>query len=230
MKIYIDSGNIEDIKRAAATGLVDGVTTNPTLIAKEGKEFEPTIKEIIKTLKQHTDEFTISCEVNSTQWKDMVPEGLKYAKWDKHIIIKVPLTQDGLIAVQEFRKRNIRCNVTLCFSANQALLAAKAGAYIISPFVGRIDDGGWTGMDLIKEIKQVYKNYDYQTHILVASIRHPLHVRDAALAGADIATMPYKVFEELFSHPLTDKGLAQFAADYASYKEKLAEKAAQHKK
>lgn len=225
MKIYIDSGNVDDIKKAAATGLVSGVTTNPTLIAKEGREFEPTIREIIGILKEHTDDFTVSCEVNSTQWNDMVTEGLKYAKWDKHIIIKVPLTQDGLIAVQEFKKKKIRCNVTLCFSANQALLAAKAGAYIISPFVGRIDDGGWDGMELIGEIKQIYTNYKYDTNVLVASIRHPLHVKQAALIGADIGTMPYKVFEELFTHPLTDKGLAQFAADYVAYKEKLAQKA-----
>jgi transaldolase len=224
MKIYIDSGNVEDIKKAAVTGLISGVTTNPTLIAKEGREFEPTIREIISILRAHTDDFTVSCEVNSTQWKDMIVEGLKYAKWDKHIIIKVPLTQDGLIAVQEFKKKKIRCNVTLCFSANQAMLAAKAGAYIISPFVGRIDDGGWDGMELIGEIKQIYSNYKYDTNILVASIRHPLHVKEAALIGADIATMPYKVFEELFSHPLTEKGLAQFAADYVAYKEKLAQK------
>lgn len=221
MHIYLDTANMDEIKKAAATGLLNGVTTNPTLIAKEGRDFKTEILEIIKILKQHTDDFTVSAEVNSTTWKEMVAEGLGYAKWDKHIIIKLPLTQEGLIAAQEFKRRKIRTNITLCFSPNQALLAAKAGAYIISPFVGRIDDTGGNGMELIAQIKQIYKNYGYETRVLVASVRSPAHVRDAALIGADIATIPYKVFEELFKHPLTDKGIAQFEADYASYKAKL---------
>jgi transaldolase len=221
MQIYLDTASIEEIKKAAATGLLNGVTTNPTLIMKEGRDFKTEISEIVKILKAHTDDFTVSAEVNSTEWKDMVKEGLEYAKWDKHIIIKVPMTQDGLIAVQEFKRRKIRTNVTLCFSPNQALLAAKAGAFIISPFVGRIDDAGASGMDLIGQIKQIYENYGYETKVLVASVRTPTHVRDAALIGADIATIPYKVFEQLFSHPLTDKGIAQFQADTAAYHQKL---------
>ena len=221
MHIYLDTGNIEEVKKAAATGLLNGVTTNPSLIAKEGRDFKSVILEIIKILRQYTDDFTVSAEVNSTEWKDMVTEGLVYAKWDKHVIVKVPMTQDGLMAVREFKKHKIRTNVTLCFSPNQALLAAKAGAYIISPFVGRIDDTGGNGMELIAQIKQIYRNYGYDTRILVASIRSPTHVRDAALIGADIGTMPYKVFEQLYQHPLTDKGIAQFQADYASYRQKL---------
>jgi transaldolase len=221
VQIYLDTGSVDEIKKAAATGMLNGVTTNPTLIAKEGRDFKTVIFEIIKILKEHTDDFTLSAEVNSTTWKEMVQEGLQYAKWDKHIIIKVPMTPDGLIAVQEFKKRKIRCNVTLCFSATQALLAAKAGAYIISPFVGRIDDTSGNGMELISEIRQIYKNYGYDTKILVASVRSPTHVRDAALIGADIVTIPEKIFGQLFQHPLTDKGIAQFQKDYAEYKAKL---------
>jgi transaldolase len=221
MQIYLDTGSIEEIKKAAATGLLNGVTTNPTLIAKEGRDFKTEILQICKILREHTDDFTVSAEVNSTTAKEMVQEGIGYAKWDKHIIVKVPMTEEGLKAVQEFAKRKIRCNVTLCFSPTQALLAAKAGAFIISPFVGRIDDISGSGMELISEIKQIYKNYGYTTKVLVASVRSPTHVRDAALLGADIATMPYKIFEQLFSHPLTDKGIAQFQADYKAYAAKL---------
>jgi transaldolase len=204
-----------------ATGLIDGVTTNPSLIAKEGRDFKTEILTIIKLLKEYKDDFTVSAEVNTKTWQEMVKEGEGYAKWDKHIVVKVPLTKEGLIAVRKLKEKKIRTNVTLCFSPNQALLAAKAGAYIISPFVGRLDDNGWSGMELISEIKQIYKNYGYDTKILVASVRHPLHVRDAALIGADISTMPYKIFEQLYTHPLTDKGIAQFDADYVSYKAKL---------
>jgi len=221
MHIYLDTGSIDEIRKAATTGLLNGVTTNPTLIAKEGRDFKTEIQQICKLLKEHTDDFTVSAEVNSTDWKDMVTEGMVYAKYDKHIVVKVPMTPDGLMAVQEFKRRNVRCNVTLCFSETQALLAAKAGAYIISPFVGRIDDIGVDGMELIAQIKTVYKNYGYDTKILVASVRSPTHVRDAALIGADIATMPYKIFEQIFQHPLTDKGIAQFQADYQAYRTKL---------
>jgi transaldolase len=221
MHIYLDTASIDEIKRGAATGLLNGVTTNPTLIMKEGRDFKATIIEICQILKKYTDDFTVSAEVNSSVWTEMVVEGLKYAKYDKHVIIKVPMTQDGLLAVREFKRRKIRTNVTLCFSPTQALLAAKAGAYIISPFVGRIDDTSGNGMALISEIKQIYMNYGLDTRILVASVRSPTHVRDAALIGADIATMPYKIFEQLFNHPLTDKGIAQFQADYQSYKSKL---------
>ena len=220
MHIYLDTANMDEIRRAAASGLLNGVTTNPTLIAKEGRDFKATMHEICSILAKHTNDFTVSAEVNSNDWKGMVAEGMVYAKWDKHIIIKVPMTPDGLLAVQELKRRKIRTNVTLCFSPNQALLAAKAGAYIISPFVGRIDDTGGNGMELIAQIRQIYKNYGFDTRILVASSRSPTHIRDAALIGADIATVPYKLFEQLFTHPLTDKGVAAFQADYASYQEK----------
>jgi transaldolase len=223
MQIYLDTGNIDEITKAAETGLLSGVTTNPTLIAKEGRDFKTVINQIVGIMRQHTDDFTVSAEVNSPDWQGMVKEGLVYAKWDKHIIIKVPMTRDGLIAVQEFKKRKIRTNVTLCFSPTQALLAAKAGAFIISPFVGRVDDVSGDGMELITKIKTIYHNYGYTTKILVASVRSPAHVRDAALIGADISTIPYKIFEQLFSHPLTDKGIAQFQKDYAEYQAKLAE-------
>jgi transaldolase len=225
MYIYVDTGNLDEIKRAAATGLINGVTTNPTLIAKEGRDFPTVIKTIVRILRENgiNDDFTVSAEVNSTTAKEMVAEGLNYAKWDRHVIIKVPMTTEGLIAAQEFAKRKIRTNVTLCFSPNQALLAAKAGAYIVSPFVGRIDDTGGNGMELISEIKHIYKNYGFTTKVLVASVRSPTHVRDAAMIGADIATVPYKIFEQLIAHPLTDKGIAQFQKDYADYKAKLAE-------
>jgi transaldolase len=218
MQIYLDTASIEEIKKAAATGMLNGVTTNPSLILKEGRDFKTEILTICKILKEHTDDFTVSAEVNGTTWKEMVAEGLVYAKYDKHVIVKVPMNQQGLIAVQELKKKKIRTNVTLCFSPTQALLAAKAGAYIISPFVGRIDDTAGNGMELISQIKQIYKNYGFETKILVASVRSPVHVRDAAFIGADIATMPYKIFEQLFLHPLTDKGIAQFQADYESYK------------
>jgi transaldolase len=224
MHIYLDTGSIDEIRKAAETGMLSGVTTNPSLIAKEGREFKPTIMEICKILSKYTDDFTVSAEVNSAAWKEMVEEGVGYAKWERHIIIKVPMTRDGLIACQELKKRRIRSNVTLCFSATQALLAAKAGAYIVSPFVGRIDDTSGNGMALIGEVRQIYKNYGYPTRIIVASVRSPAHVRDAALLGADIATVPFKIFEQLFTHPLTDKGIAIFQADYQSYLEKLKHK------
>ncbi|MDD9954582.1 MAG: fructose-6-phosphate aldolase [Candidatus Woesearchaeota archaeon] len=224
MKIYLDTGNIEEIKHAAETGLLNGVTTNPSLIAKEGRPFKEIIKDIAKMLSKHTKDFTVSAETTSTDWEGMVKEGLAYAKYDKHVIVKVPLTPNGLIACQKLAKKRIRCNVTLCFSPNQALMAAKAGAYIISPFVGRIDDHGGHGMDLIEEIRTIYDNYEFKTNILVASVRSPDQVRDAALIGADIATIPYKIFQKMFYHPLTDKGNAQFLADHAKYQAALAKK------
>ncbi len=171
------------------------------------------------------DDFTVSAEVSSTTWEGMYKEGLQYAAWDKHIIVKVPMTQDGIIAVQKFKAKRIRTNVTLCFSPNQALLAAKAGAFVVSPFVGRVDDHGGDGMASVKEMRKIFDNYQFETKILVASVRHPKHVLDAALAGGDIATIPFKVFEQLFQHPLTDKGLAQFQKDEAAYKAQLALKA-----
>ncbi len=214
MEIYLDTGNVDEIRKAAETGMLSGVTTNPTLIAKEGRDFKQVITEIARILERHTQSFTVSAETHSTDADGMVKEGIEYAKYHKNVIVKVPMTRDGIIAVQQLGKRKIRCNVTLCFSPNQALLAAKAGAYIVSPFVGRIDDHGGEGMELIEQIREIYDNYEFATKILVASVRHPGHVRDAALLGADIVTLPATVFEQLFAHPLTDKGLEKFLADY----------------
>ena len=224
MELYLDTGNVEEVRKVVATGMLSGVTTNPSLIAKEGRDFKTVIREITGILRKYTDDFTVSAEVNSVDWNGMVKEGLQYASWDKHVIVKVPMTQDGIIAVQKLRSKRIRTNVTLCFSPNQALLAAKAGAFVVSPFVGRVDDSGGDGMQAVREMRRIFDNYKFGTKILVASVRHPGHVRDAALAGADIATMPFKVFELLFTHPLTDKGIAQFQADEHRYRVQLEER------
>jgi len=218
MDIYLDTGNVEEIRQAAATGMLSGVTTNPSLIAKEGRDFKTVIKEIASILGKYSKEFTVSAEVHGSSWKEMEKEGTSYAKWHKNIIIKVPLTPDGLIACRALSKKKIKVNVTLCFSPNQALLAAKAGAFCVSPFVGRIDDHGGNGMELIQEIRTIFDNYKFSTKILVASVRHPGHVRDAALLGADIATIPYGVFNKLYYHPLTDDGNEKFMEDYHKYK------------
>jgi transaldolase len=189
---------------------VDGVTTNPTLIAREGRPIEEQIRLICGVV-----DGDISAEVVSTEVDAMVAEGLKLAAIHKNIVVKCPLTRDGIEATCALGKQGVRVNVTLCFSAGQALLAAKAGAYIVSPFVGRLDDVGATGVDLVRDIVQIYRNYGYKTNVLAASLRSPLHVIDAALAGAQIATMPFKVLDMLFNHPLTDKGLEQFQKDWA---------------
>lgn len=210
MKIFLDTGNLEELKTAAQWGIVDGVTTNPTLIAKEGKKIEDQIAAICEII-----DGDISAEVVSTKSADMIPEGRKLAKIHKNVVVKVPLTREGIIACSTLSKEGIRLNVTLCFSAGQALLAAKAGAYIISPFVGRIDDVGGNGIDLIRQICTIYKNYGFKTQVLAASLRSPPHVIDSALAGAHIGTMPFKVLDMLFNHPLTDKGLDQFLKDWA---------------
>lgn len=209
MDIYIDSANVDEIRKANEILALDGVTTNPSLIAKEGKDYNETLKEIAQVVNG-----PVSAETVALDAEGMLKEGRVFSKLHKNIIVKVPLTQQGLRACQLLSKEGIRVNVTLCFSANQALLAAKAGAFIISPFVGRLDDIGQTGMDLIKEIRQIYDNYDYQTKILVASVRHPIHVKEAALIGADIATIPFKVWEQLFSHALTDAGIQKFLDDW----------------
>jgi len=186
------------------------VTNNPTLIAKEGVPIEEQIRKICDIVNGD-----ISAEVVATETDAMLAEGRKLAKIHKNVVVKVPLTRDGIRACSMFSREGIRVNITLCFSAGQAILAAKAGAYFVSPFVGRIDDTGWNGMELIRDIVQIYKNYDYTTQILAASLRHSNHVIDAAKAGAHIGTMPFKVLDALFSHPLTDKGLDQFLKDYA---------------
>ena len=209
MKFFLDTANLDEIKKAAAWGIVDGVTTNPTLIAKERAPVEDQICNIADLV-----DGDISAEVVSTTSKEMIQEGRRLAKIHRNIVVKIPLIPEGIIAASALRKEGIRTNVTLCFSAAQALLAAKAGAYIVSPFIARIDDIGWPGMDLISDIVTIYKNYGYDTQVLAASIRGPLHVIQAAKAGAHIATLPFKVLEQLFRHPLTDKGLDQFLNDY----------------
>ncbi len=209
MKFFLDTANLEELKKGVAWGIVDGVTTNPSLIAKEGVAIEEQIRKICDIV-----DGDISAEVVSTNAKEMMAEGRRLAKIHKNVVVKVPLIPEGIVAVSALAKEGIRLNVTLCFSAAQALMAAKAGAYIISPFIGRIDDIGWPGMDLIDDIVTIYTNYGYKTQVLAASIRGPLHVVEAAKAGAHIGTMPFKVLEQLFHHPLTDKGLDQFLKDY----------------
>jgi len=209
VKFFLDTANLDDIKKGASWGIVDGVTTNPSLIAKEGRPIEEQVRMICDIV-----DGDISAEVVATESKAMIAEGLKLAKIHKNIVVKCPLTRDGIMATSALSKQGIRVNVTLCFSAGQALQAAKAGAYIISPFVGRLDDIGAVGMDLIRSIVQIYKNYGYKTQVLAASLRGPTHVIDSALAGAHIGTMPFKVLDSLFNHPLTDKGLEQFLKDY----------------
>ena len=209
MKFFLDTANLDELKKGASWGIVDGVTTNPSLIAKEGRPIEEQVAEICKIV-----DGDVSAEVVSTEANAMIAEGLKLARIHKNIVVKCPLTRDGIKATSALSKQGIRVNVTLCFSAGQALIAAKAGAYIISPFVGRLDDIGWTGMELIKSITQIYRNYGYKTQVLAASLRSPTHVIDSAMAGADIGTMPLKVLDMLFNHPLTDKGLDQFLKDY----------------
>jgi len=208
MKFFIDSGDIEEIKKAAAMGLLDGVTTNPSLLAKSGKPMKKALAEICEIV-----DGPISGEVLSTEYDAILREGHEIAKIHKNMVVKVPLIPEGLRAVKTFRDENIRTNVTLCFSANQALLAAKAGASFISPFIGRIDDTSHEGMQLIEQIITIYQNYGYNTEVLVASVRSPVHVLQAAQLGADICTVPFKVIEQLAYHPLTDIGLKKFLED-----------------
>ncbi len=209
MKIFLDTANINEIREGASMGILDGVTTNPSLVAKEGKEFLPLLREICSVVRGD-----VSAEVVSTDMDGMLREARNLAKIADNVVVKIPLIKEGLKAVKQLKAEGIKTNVTLCFSPNQALLAAKAGAYIISPFVGRLDDVSTSGMDLIGQIVTIYKNYDFPTQVLVASIRHPLHVVESAMMGAHIATMPYAVFSQLIKHPLTDIGLEKFLADW----------------
>ena len=211
MKIFIDTANIEEIRDAATLGVIDGVTTNPSLIAKEGKKLEDVIGEICSLV-----DGPISGEIKATttKWEDMVAEGKEIAKFHKNMVVKIPMTKDGLIAVKELTKQGIKTNVTLVFSVNQALLAAKAGATFVSPFVGRLDDISEDGVQLIYDIVDVFTNYDIKTEIIAASIRHPMHAVECAKAGADIATIPYKVIMQMIQHPLTDQGIEKFVNDY----------------
>lgn len=209
MEIFIDSADINEIKNVYAMGIVDGVTTNPSLVAKTGRKFEDVIKDIIAVVDGPISLETVTLEANS-----IVEEAKKLAAIHKNVVVKIPLIEEGLKAIRTCSQLGIKTNCTLCFSANQALLAAKAGAAYISPFVGRLDDIGHTGMDLIREIKTIYTNYGLKTKILVASIRNPIHFKDAALIGADVATLPYNVILQLAKHTLTDVGLKKFLDDW----------------
>ena len=209
MKIFLDTASITELREGVAMGLVDGCTTNPSLIAKEKRPFRPLVEEICSIVPGD-----VSLEVVATDFDGMVKEGKELAQVASNVVVKCPLTKDGLKAVKHLSGEGIRVNQTLCFSATQALLSAKAGAYYISPFLGRLDDISAIGMDLIRDICQIYRNYDFKTQVLAASIRNPLHVVDAAKAGAHVATMPFAVLEMLMKHPLTDVGLKKFLDDW----------------
>lgn len=209
MKFFIDSADVAEIKAANERGWVDGVTTNPSLIAKSGRSFEEVIKEIC-TLTPGP----VSAEVISLKADEMVKEGQALAKWADNVVVKIPMCEDGMIAVKKLTAMGIKTNVTLVFSVMQALLAAKAGATMVSPFVGRLDDIGTDGMAMVNEVIQVYRNYDFATEVLVASVRSPMHLQHAAMMGADIATIPYKVMQQMTGHPLTSKGIEMFLSDW----------------
>ena len=209
MKLFIDSGNIKDIEKLADIGIIDGVTTNPTLLAKEPGDYRDNLKKICSIVKG-----PVSGEVTATDFAGMIQQGRDIAKIDQYMVVKVPLTRDGIKACKALAGEGIKVNVTLCFSSAQALLAAKAGATFVSPFVGRLDDVGTDGMQLVREIVDIFENYDFRTEILVASCRHPMHVIEAARMGADIATCPPAVIDALFNHPLTSIGLEKFLKDW----------------
>lgn len=209
MKFFIDSADVNEIKMANERGWVDGVTTNPSLIAKSGRDFHEVIKEICKLTPG-----PVSAEVISLKAEEMVKEGQVLAKLADNVVVKVPMCEDGMIAVKKFTAMGIKTNVTLVFSVVQALLAAKAGATMVSPFVGRLDDVGTDGMSMIADVVQMYQNYDFATEVLVASVRSPMHIQHAAIMGADIATIPFKVMQSMTGHPLTTKGIEMFLADW----------------
>lgn len=213
MKFFIDTANIDEIKEVASWGIVDGVTTNPSLIAKEGRVFKDVIKEITEIV-----DGPISAEVVSLECEGMLEEARELAKIHKNIVIKLPMTKEGIKACKKLTDEGIKTNVTLIFSASQALIAAKAGATYVSPFLGRLDDISSDGMILIDDIAQIFYNYDIQTEIIAASVRHPIHLVECAKAGADIATIPYKVFNQMLKHPLTDIGIEKFLKDWESVK------------
>jgi transaldolase len=209
MKLYLDTANVKEIREAANIGGLDGITTNPSLAAKEGRDFKELLLEICNLV-----DGPISAEVINVEADAIVKEGRELAKVHDNVVVKCPLIPEGLKATKRLNAEGIRVNVTLCFSPTQALLAAKAGAWCVSPFIGRLDDISSDGMELIRQIITIYRNYDYTTQVLVASVRHPQHVVEAALAGGDICTMPFKIFQQLIKHPLTDIGLKQFLADW----------------
>jgi transaldolase len=215
MKFYLDTASVKEIQEAASLGLLDGVTTNPSLVAKEGRVFREVLVEICNIV-----DGPISAEVVSIEADAMVKEGRELAKIHKNIVVKVPLIAEGLKATKRLAAEGIRVNVTLCFSPTQALLAAKAGAWCVSPFIGRLDDISSNGMELIRQIVTIYKNYDFKTYVLVASVRHPQHVVEAALAGGHICTMPFTIFQQMVKHPLTDIGLKKFLADWDAQNKK----------
>ena len=209
MKIFIDTANIDEIRKAYDWGVIDGVTTNPSLVAKEGRGFDEVVREIISLI-----DGPISLEVISLQSEGMVQEAIEMSGWSKNVVIKIPMTPEGLKSVKILNTKKIRTNATLVFSANQAILAAKAGATYVSPFIGRLDDIGHDGMQVVRDMVTIFNIYHFKTEIIVASIRHPLHVIEAAKAGAHVVTIPFNVIEKMFSHPLTDAGLAKFLSDW----------------
>jgi len=215
MKIFLDTANVKEIREANELGLLDGVTTNPSLVSKEGGDFQALLRELASFVNG-----PVNAEVIAITCEEMVSEGRALSKIHKNIVVKIPLIKEGVKATRILSREGIRVNVTLCFSPTQALLAAKAGASYISPFIGRLDDMSQVGMDLIRDIKTIYSNYGYKTEILVASIRNPIHVLEAAKIGADIATMPFDIFQKLFNHPLTDIGLSRFLSDWEKLKKK----------
>lgn len=217
MKLFLDTANLDHIKEINAWGVLNGVTTNPTLVAKEKTDFKSRVIDICKIV-----DGPVSAEVTTTDPQEMIKQGRDIAKWASNVMVKVPLTPAGLEACKALSKDGIKVNVTLCFSVNQAILAARAGATFVSPFVGRLDDINEDGIQLIEAIVEVFHIHGFETEVLSASIRHPTHVMQSALAGADIATMPYEVFKKLVSHPLTDKGQDQFMADWKKAQEALA--------
>jgi transaldolase len=216
MKFFLDTANLNEIKEGVAWGIIDGVTTNPSLVAKEGVNFHARIKEICAVVNG-----SVSAEVTATDFDGMMNEGHILAKLHKNVTVKVPLIPEGIKACKALSSEGIKVNVTLCFSVSQALLAAKAGATYVSPFVGRLDDISQDGMQLIRDIVHVFKNYDFQTQILSASLRHPQHVIQSAMAGAHVGTMPFTVIKQLFNHPLTDSGLKRFLADWDKVKDQV---------
>lgn len=217
MKIFLDTANLDEIRQGVAMGVVNGVTTNPTLVAKEGKPFREHILEICEIVKDGV----VNAEVVLTDTAGMLREAHEIVTWHPNIVVKIPMTKDGVRALAQLSKEGIRVNITLVFSPTQALLVAKAGAYFVSPFVGRLDDVSQDGLILVREILEIYRAYGFRTQVLAASLRHPMHVLEAAKMGSHIGTMPFKVFEQLFHHPLTDRGLAGFLNDWEKAREVL---------
>ncbi len=215
MKIFLDTANIEQIREAASYGCIDGVTTNPTLVSREEGKFEDIVREICEIVQG-----PVSAEVVSLDAEGMVEEAKRLAAIHEWVVVKIPMTKEGIRALRALKELGIKTNCTLVFSANQAFLAARAGATFVSPFIGRLDDAGHVGMDLVREILAIYENYGFTTEVIVASVRHPLHVIESAVAGAHIVTLPFAVFDKMFAHPLTDAGLKKFLADWEKVKER----------